>query len=78
MSKGAWNRYAAKGKRELRHIFPWSEIYDYGHPGSDSDSQLRELGSFNARRKRDRNTFYMARTFKSRRTDTPKAGTMGT
>jgi dTDP-4-amino-4,6-dideoxygalactose transaminase len=51
MSKGAWNRYAAKGSANYDIFFPGLKYTMMDIQAAIGDSQLRELGSFNARRK---------------------------
>ena len=58
MSKGAWNRYAAKGSANYDIFFPGLKYTMMDIQAAIGDSQLRELGSFNARRK-EIVSFYM-------------------
>ncbi|MDD5421615.1 MAG: DegT/DnrJ/EryC1/StrS aminotransferase family protein, partial [Synergistaceae bacterium] len=58
MSKGAWNRYAAKGSANYDIFFPGLKYTMMDIQAAIGDSQLRELASFNARRK-EIVSFYM-------------------
>ncbi len=60
MSKGAWNRYAAKGSANYDIFFPGLKYTMMDIQAAIGDSQLRELDSFNSRRK-DIVSFYMER-----------------
>ena len=58
MSKGAWNRYAAKGSSNYDIFFPGLKYTMMDIQAAIGDSQLRELDAFNSRR-RDIVSFYM-------------------
>ena len=58
MSKGAWNRYAAKGSANYDIFFPGLKYTMMDIQAAIGDSQLRQLGAFNARRK-EIVSFYM-------------------
>jgi len=58
MSKGAWNRYAAKGSANYDIFFPGLKYTMMDIQAAIGDSQLRELGAFNSRRK-EIVSFYM-------------------
>ena len=60
MSKGAWNRYAAKGSANYDIFFPGLKYTMMDIQAAIGDSQLRELDSFNSRRK-EIVSFYMSR-----------------
>ncbi len=51
MSKGAWNRYAAKGSANYDIFFPGLKYTMMDIQAAIGDSQLKELDSFNFRRK---------------------------
>lgn len=51
MSKGAWNRYAAKGSANYDIFFPGLKYTMMDIQAAIGDSQLRELDSFNTRRR---------------------------
>lgn len=51
MSKGAWNRYAAKGAANYDIFFPGLKYTMMDIQAAIGNSQLRELEGFNARRK---------------------------
>jgi Predicted pyridoxal phosphate-dependent enzyme apparently involved in regulation of cell wall biogenesis len=76
MSKGAWNRYAAKGSANYDIFFPGLKYTMMDIQAAIGDSQLRELGVIQFKKKRDR-LFLYGRTSKSQRTDPSKACTMG-
>ena len=58
MSKGSWNRYGAKGSANYDIFFPGLKYTMMDIQAAIGDSQLRELESFNARRK-EIVSFYM-------------------
>lgn len=51
MSKGAWNRYAAKGSSNYDIFFPGLKYTMMDIQAAIGDSQLRELENFNTRRR---------------------------
>jgi len=71
MSKGAWNRYAAKGSANYDIFFPGLKYTMMDIQAAIGDSQLRELGSFNARRK-EIVSFYMLELPKAKGLILPK------
>jgi len=71
MSKGAWNRYAAKGSANYDIFFPGLKYTMMDIQAAIGDSQLRELGSFNARRK-EIVSFYMEELSKAEGLILPK------
>jgi len=71
MSKGAWNRYAAKGSANYDIFFPGLKYTMMYIQAAIGDSQLRELGSFNARRK-EIVSFYMEELSKAEGLILPK------
>lgn len=58
MSKGAWNRYAAKGRADYDIFFPGLKYTMTDIQAAIGNSQLRELEAFN-RRRADIVSFYM-------------------
>ncbi len=71
MSKGAWNRYAAKGSANYDIFFPGLKYTMMDIQAAIGDSQLRELASFNARRK-EIVSFYMEELPKAKGLILPK------
>ena len=71
MSTGAWNRYAAKGSANYDIFFPGLKYTMMDIQAAIGDSQLRELGSFNARRK-EIVSFYMEELSKAEGLILPK------
>ena len=74
MSKGAWNRYAAKGSANYDIFFPGLKYTMMDIQAAIGDSQLRELASFNARRK-EIVSFYMEELPKAKGLILPKPAT---
>ena len=71
MSKGAWNRYAAKGSANYDIFFPGLKYTMMDIQAAIGDSQLRELASFNAKRK-EIVSFYMEELPKAKGLILPK------
>ena len=71
MSKGAWNRYAARGSANYDIFFPGLKYTMMDIQAAIGDSQLRELASFNARRK-EIVSFYMEELPKAKGLILPK------
>ena len=74
MSKGAWNRYAAKGSANYDIFFPGLKYTMMDIQAAIGDSQLRELASFNAKRK-EIVSFYMEELPKAKGLILPKPAT---